>query len=162
MATELEQQYGYESDDEQTLDLFTGELPLYLQKAQEQGVQPDVLASYLTGQVEPLSRHLNKVVGIVGAIIYFTGPYMSKQTQKVEPGYSCLYLKTDLVLSRKVVVEEQVVTIEEPIILKVSSRVLAPLFLTMMSQYGWYDWDIQVKCLFQKKEDNSFSCTILK
>lgn len=148
-------------------DVFIGQLlsntqrPLHMQKLDELGLDPGkkaVLLSRYVGQVpQKLEHHLNKVVTIVGAIVYWSGPFMSTKTNRMEDGYYKNVMKLKETYEVEVRTSDRIVKRQRNIIIATSGKRVAQVLMPLIEAYGWFDWPegVGVPVILTKDEDNN-------
>jgi hypothetical protein len=117
-----------------------------------------MMLSLFTG-MEPhaLKYHLGQEIGITGAIVYFSGAYMSKQTGQIEQGFYTILLLTDQFQEQAFVGSTK--KIKRPIVLKCSGKKVAEWALMMIDACGWYKWEETIKVVFSQGENNAYYIT---
>jgi len=119
-------------------------MPIHIRKMQELNITSDVMSSFVGVPWRSVKPYLNKTVKVVGAIIYFSGPYKAKDDEDDAPlreGYHTVLLKLDEVeVIKDVPINRKLYDIKYNVVLKISSKKIAELVLALIAMHGWYDW----------------------
>jgi hypothetical protein len=143
-------------------DLFVGERPRHIQELScfEPLERPKWLARFTGTTPELVTDHLNKPLGITGAILYWSGPYKSLADNTWQEGYYTMLFRTSTIRELNIVTaDKNVITVKRAMVLKCSGKYLAEWGVAMMDSFGWYDWRVTVPVVFTQGSDNGVRVT---
>ena len=117
--------------------LGRGELPIHIKMAVEHNIPTRIVSTYIGVPNESVSLHLDKPLQILGACVYFSGVFKSKNTGEFEPGYYKVLLKTNIIKQRDV---KGAPPVSYNLIVSTSGAQVASQVLGWVTTNEWYDF----------------------
>jgi hypothetical protein len=117
-------------------------IPIHIRKMQEFKVSPEVMASYVNVPWVDAYAYINKVVKVIGCVIWFSGTFVPQRDPDIlESGYHSVLIKLDETRTVKgIPLGDRVVSMEQNVIIKCSGKRVAEMALVYMNEHGWFDW----------------------
>jgi hypothetical protein len=117
-------------------------VPIHIKKMQEFNITPEVMASYVNVPWVDAFQYLNKVVKVIGCVIWFSGTFVPVRDPDIlESGYHSVLIKLEETRTVKgIPLGDRVVSIEQNVVIKCSGKRVAEMALVYMNQHGWFDW----------------------
>lgn len=144
----------------------TGKMPIHIAKAEEFQVPPKVLSSYIGVTAEPLTS--GKVIEVIGAIVWFSGPFNPKDGGPMQPGYYKLLLKSAETIAVDVLVppkspngKPKARRVSRHKVYSTSSKGVADMLLSIMATLGWFDWDESVWLSVTGNQSDGYKAEVL-
>lgn len=143
-----------------------GHVPIHIAKAEEFQVEPKMLSSYIGVTPEPLTS--GKVIEVIGAVVWFSGPFNPKDGGPMQPGYHKLLLKSAEMVTADVLVpprtpggKPKAKRVSRHKIYSTSSKGVADMLLAIMATLGWFDWDESVWLSITGNQSDGYKAEVL-